>query len=65
MKIFAILLKFILIFTFTNLEANQDFELWLLEFKKTAVKNGISQKTVNDVMKDAKFIKSSIEIVKS
>ena len=39
MKILAILLKFILILTFTNLEANQDFELWLLDFKKTAVKN--------------------------
>ena len=56
MKILAILFKFILIFTFTNLEANQDFELWLLDFKKTAIKNGISQKTVNDVMKDAKFL---------
>ena len=53
MKILAILFKFILFFTFTNLEANQDFELWLLDFKKTAVKNGISQKTVNDVMKDS------------
>ena len=61
MKILAILLKFIVIFTFTNLEANQDFELWLLEFKKTAVKNGISQKTVNDVMKDAKFLSKVIE----
>ncbi len=61
MKILAILLKFILIFTFTNLEANQDFELWLLEFKNTAVKNGISQKTVNDVMKDAKFLSKVIE----
>ena len=61
MKILAILLKFILIFTFSNLEANQDFELWLLEFKKTAVKNGISQKTVNDVMKDAKFLSKVIE----
>ena len=61
MKILAILLKFILIFTFTSLEANQDFELWLLEFKKTAVKNGISQKTVNDVMKDAKFLSKVIE----
>ena len=61
MKILAILLKFILIFTFTNLQANQDFELWLLDFKKTAVKNGISQKTVNDVMKDAKFLSKVIE----
>ena len=61
MKILAILLKFILIFTFTNLEANEDFELWLLDFKKTAVKNGISQKTVNDVMKDAKFLSKVIE----
>ena len=61
MKILAILLKFILIFTFTNLEANQEFELWLLDFKKTAVKNGISEKTVNDVMKDAKFLSKVIE----
>ncbi len=61
MKILAILFKFILIFTFTNLEANQDFELWLLDFKKIAVKNGISQKTVNDVMNDAKFLSKVIE----
>ena len=61
MKILAILLKFILIFSFSNLEANQDFELWVLEFKKTALKNGISQKTVNDVMKDAKFLSKVIE----
>ena len=60
MKILAILLKFILIFTFTKLEANQDFELCLLEFKKTAVKNGISQETVNDVMKDRKFLSKVI-----
>ena len=31
------------------------------EFKKTAVKNGISQKTVNDVMNDAKFLSKVIE----
>ena len=61
MKILAILLKFILIFITTNLEANQDFDLWLLDFKKTAVKNGISQKTVNEVMKDAKFLSKVIE----
>ena len=61
MKILAILLKFILIFTTTNLEANQDFDLWVLDFKKTAVKNGISQKTVNEVMKDAKFLSKVIE----
>ena len=55
MKILALLFKFILIFSFSNLEANQDFEIWLTDFKKVAIQKGITKKTVNEVMKDAKL----------
>jgi membrane-bound lytic murein transglycosylase B len=41
----------------TSLLANEDnFESWLVNFKKIAVQKGISQKTVNYIMKDVKFI---------
>ena len=61
MKILALLFKFILIFSFSNLEANQDFEIWLTDFKKVAIQKGITKKTVNEVMKDAKFLSKVIE----
>ncbi len=61
MKILALLFKFVLIFSFSNLEANQDFEIWLIDFKKEAIQKGITKKTVNEVMKDAKFLSKVIE----
>ena len=54
---------FTIIFAFCNqkLEANQDFDIWLTNFKNTAIKKGVSIKTVNDVMNDAKFLSKVIE----
>ena len=38
-----------------------NFKLGWMEFKLIAVKNGVSQKTVNIVMNDAKFLSKVIE----
>ena len=61
MKNIVIVLTIILSIYFQKLEANQDFNTWLNNFKKTAIKNGISENTVNDVMNDAKFLSKVIE----
>ncbi len=54
---------FLIIFTIgvQNLDANEDFSIWLKDFKEVAVKKGISKKTVNEVMNNAKFLPKVIE----
>ncbi len=53
---------FIIIFFSTqNLHAKEDFSNWLVNFKNNAVKKGVSKKTVNDVMDNAKFLPKVIE----
>jgi len=44
-----------------KLDANEDFSIWLRDFKKVAVKKGISKQTVNEVMNNAKFLPKVIE----
>ena len=61
MKSIVIFLKILFIFMFTNLHANPDFNTWLTGFKKVAIKKGISEKTVNEVMDNAKFLSKVIE----
>ena len=61
MKNIAVVLTIIFAVCFQKLEANQDFNDWLTNFKITAVKKGVSKKTVNDVMNDAKFLSKVIE----
>ena len=39
----------------------EDFNLWLKNFKKTAVSKGISKKTVDSTMKNVKFLPKVIE----
>ena len=56
---FALILK---IFLTSNLVAeNNDFLLWLETFKKRAIKSGVSQLVVDDVMTNAKFLPKVIE----
>ena len=45
----------------TNLSANNDFNLWIKDFKIKAVKSGISEIVVEDIMTKAKFIPKVIE----
>ena len=51
----------LLILTAPNLNASDDFSLWLNSFKKKAVNSGISQNTVNEVMNGAKFLPKVIK----
>ena len=50
---------FFLIFNVTN--ANENFAIWLDEFSAKAISQGVSQKTVNDVLKKAKFLPNVIK----
>ena len=54
---------FLIIFTIgvQKLDANENFSVWLKDFKKAAVKKGISKETVNEVMDNAKFLPKVIE----
>ena len=53
----------ILIFNilYTNAYSEENFQIWLKEFKLVAVKSGVSQDTVNSVMNDAIFLSKVIE----
>ncbi len=60
---FKTIIFFVLInlLTLTNLSANNDFNLWIKDFKIKAVKSGISEIVVEDIMTKAKFIPKVIE----
>ena len=50
------------LFSISNLYSNEPiFNEWLVKFKKYSLNNGISEKTFNIVMKDAKFLPKVIE----
>ena len=50
------------LFSISNLYSNEpNFNEWLLEFKMHSLNNGISEKTFDIVMKDAKFLPKVIE----
>ena len=52
----------ILIFLFqSKIFAEENFNLWLDNFSNLALKKGISQKTINDVLKNAKFLPNVIK----
>ncbi len=61
MKKITIFLLFIFLNLTQNLYANENFKAWLKDFKKTAIKKGISKKTVSLVMDDAKYLPKVIE----
>ena len=53
------IIMFFLIFNVSN--ANEEFNIWLDEFSIKATNQGISQKTVNNVLKKARFLPSVIK----
>ena len=62
MKKVKLLILFTLIFCNTFVYANnEDFNNWLKDFKKIALKNNISENTFELVMKDVKFLPKVIE----
>ena len=56
--IFSILINFLI---FLDAYANTDFNLWLNNFKTKAVNSGISEKLVNEIMSEAKFLPKVIQ----
>ncbi len=64
-KMAKTIIKIILIysiFTFnTSLANNNEFNVWLKDFKLKAIKEGISEKTIENTMSDVKFLSKVIE----
>ncbi len=54
---------FLIIFAFKGkvLYATDEFNIWLKNFKRVAVEKGISERTVNDAMSNARFLPKVIE----
>ena len=61
MKIVKFILVLYFIFFQTYANSNTDFNNWLISFKKTALKKGVSEKTFNKVMMSAKYLPKVIE----
>ncbi len=62
-KMFKFFLNFIFLFFlfFNHAIAMNDFNQWKVKFKSRAINSGISEKVVNDIMRDAKFLPKVIE----
>ena len=59
-----VLTSYILLLTIipsSSFATNNDFNLWVNDFKKKAINSGISKKVVNDVMSNARFMPKVIE----
>ncbi len=52
---------FINLFILSNSLANDDFNKWVIDFKIKAVNSGISEKVVNEIMLNVKFLPKVIE----
>ena len=62
-KMFNLIIKSLCLYLviFTNVFANQDFDLWLKKFQFTAIESGVSKKVVYEIMSNAKFLPKVIE----
>ena len=61
-KISTIILSLLLmLITFTKVNSDEKFSSWIIEFKKKAINEGISEKTVDAVMNNAIFLPKVIE----
>ena len=56
-----IFLIYCLLFAATLNASEQNFEKWLINFKKVAKNEGVSERTINDTLKDIKFLPKVIE----
>ena len=52
---------FLYLFLFSSTFANEDFNKWLKKFQIEAIKTGISENVVKDIMSNAKFLPKVIE----
>ena len=60
-KIITLILLLSISFNHNSYADEQKFKLWLEDFKIEAIKTGISENVVNDVMSDARFLPKVIE----
>ena len=63
-KMIRIILLIFVFNIFTAIQSwssEQSFDVWLKDFKTKAIQSGISEKVVNEVMIDAKFLPKVIE----
>ena len=62
-KILTILfiIKFLFFTSVFAVVLNDDFETWLIKYKKNAIKKGISQETINIAFKNVKFLEQVIK----
>ena len=51
----------LMLITFTKVNSDEKFSSWIIEFKKKAINEGISEKTVDAVMNSAIFLPKVIE----
>ena len=58
---FFFILFFVLFATSSFSSSNEDFNSWLIKFKKDAIKKGISEKTVNSTLKNVKYLENVIK----
>ena len=56
-----VLSLFLILITFTKVNSDEKFSSWIIEFKKKAINEGISEKTVDTVMNNAIFLPKVIE----
>ena len=61
LKIFALFIYSFFLLNVNLHAAGKDFSLWLKDFQKKAIINGISESVVKEVMSDAKFLPKVIE----
>tara|TARA_B100000963_G_scaffold345223_1_gene349057 strand:+ start:9341 stop:10339 length:999 start_codon:yes stop_codon:yes gene_type:complete len=61
LKIITLIFSINYLFILNSYSAEQNFEIWLKEFKSTAINSGISIEVVNSVMSGAKFLPKVIE----
>ncbi len=61
MKNISIFFLILFVISSQKVGANENFGSWLKNFKKVAIKKGISTETVNNVMNGAKFLPKVIE----
>ena len=54
-------LLLLILITFTKVNSDEKFSSWIIEFKKKAINEGISEKTVDAVMNNAIFLPKVIE----
>ena len=60
-KILSIVLFLNVFFSTNCFSKDKDFQIWLNDFKIKAVEEGVSQRVVNEIMSNAKFLPKVIE----